>query len=861
MIYRMLLSAFVWLSVCICLQSDVQAQGLGSLFSGTQDTAEVPATETADELAKETLADTLRNAARDGVDIIVIDTEGRVITQSEGASSSSVASVQAAPTVEDYSRLMETQENMDRARNELLERLRRMPVAFEEVQYILRSASPNGTIFRFVEVLLFSMALFGVGMLVEYFIFAKRIAKRFVVSRVMEAPVGYSEKMPFLVFRFFMAVIGILISIAVAYVIGALLLPPLEDSAIRFTVTLINIGYFCSRLLSALWRMILSPFLTQYRIPIFSDRNAKRLYRWMCVLAVLDIWAILFGLWIGELGLTYDVYAFTAAMMSAVVVIFNIALVIANGHAVSNALRGGKPAMEVGMLSRFLSRAWGPAVIAYVIFAWLELTYDLVFEIPSSIPLIAGAYGILVSIIVVYGVVNYLIERGFARARVVRLLREKQAEQEAKEQERLEIETQALKMLREDGPDPDGDIEMEIALEAGGAAGPLAARIEPARTVAAPTADDLTQADREMLDAAAQGHPIHVLNSFEALARRVAAILAFVTGAYAFFYIWDNDSARMVESAFDRVLDIVIIIFVGYVVYHAFRIWIDTKIAEESEDEIAAEPGDEGGASSASRLATLLPLFRNFTLIVVVAIIGLIVLTELGVNVAPLFAGAGIVGIAVGFGSQALVRDIFAGAFFLFDDAFRKGEYLDVGGVKGTVEKISVRSFQLRHHLGALHTIPFGELQVMTNYSRDWVIMKLPLRVTYETDVEQVRKLIKKLGVELLDDPVIGANFISPLKSQGVIEMQDSAMIIRVKFMTKPGDQWLVRKRVYEEIRVLFAREGIKFAHREVTVRLADGKVHELSEEDKRRMAAAAAQASIEEDIDNDDDAKGGDDR
>ena len=195
----------------------------------------------------------------------------------------------------------------------------------------------------------------------------------------------------------------------------------------------------------------------------------------------------------------------------------------------------------------------------------------------------------------------------------------------------------------------------------------------------------------------------------------------------------------------------------------------------------------------------------------------------------------------------------------LFDDAFRKGEYLDVGGVKGTVEKISVRSFQLRHHLGYLHTIPFGELQVMTNFSRDWVIMKLPLRVTYDTDVEQVRKLIKKLGVELLGDPVIGQNFIQPLKSQGVIEMQDSAMIIRVKFMTKPGDQWLVRKRVFEEIRSLFEREGIRFAHREVTVRLADGKVEDLSAEEKKAVTAAA-QASMEQDL-VDDEQENGDDR
>ncbi|WP_299028153.1 mechanosensitive ion channel family protein [uncultured Sulfitobacter sp.] len=849
MIFRILLACLIWISLSIMPLTGAQAQGLSNLLYGEAETVEQAA-----PTESETLAETLRNAARDGVDIIVIDTEGRVITKGEPDVS---ASVSAAPTAEDYSRLMTAQENVDRARDQLIDRLSNMPVAVQEVLYILRAASPDGTIMLFAQILGMSLLLFGIGVLFEREVFGKRILRRFVVARVQDAPTGYAEKMPFLVFRFAVGVVGILVSMAVAYIIGVAFFPPLDDSAVQFTVTLINIGYFCCRFVAGLWRMILSPFLSQYRIPVFSDRDAKRLHRWMYLLACFDICAILFGIWIGELGLNYDVYALVAAMLSAAVVTFNIVLVIVNRTAVSNALRRGKSPAQVGLLLRILSRAWAPAVIFYVLFAWFELTYDLIFENPSSIPLIAGAYGILISIIVVYGVVNYVIERGFARARVLRLLREKQAEMEIAEQERLEREALARKMLREDGPDPDPD----TALEGDTPAGPLAERIEPAQSVKAPTAADLTQAEHDMLSATAEEHgqPVRVLNSFEALARRVAGILAFVAGAYAFFYIWDNDGARMVESVLDRVLDIIIIIFIGYVVYHAFRIWIDTKIAEETDDEITAEPGDEGSASSASRLATLLPLFRNFTLIVVVVTIILIVLMEVGINVGPLFAGAGIVGVAVGFGSQALVRDIFAGAFFLFDDAFRKGEYLDVGGVKGTVEKISVRSFQLRHHLGALHTIPFGELQVMTNYSRDWVIMKLPLRVTYDTDVEKVRKLIKKLGIALLDDPVIGQNFIAPLKSQGVIEMQDSAMIIRVKFMTKPGDQWLVRKRVYEEIRALFEREGIKFAHREVTVRLADAKVDDLTEAQKREIAAAA-HASIEEETEAGE-AQDGDDR
>ena len=321
----------------------------------------------------------------------------------------------------------------------------------------------------------------------------------------------------------------------------------------------------------------------------------------------------------------------------------------------------------------------------------------------------------------------------------------------------------------------------------------------------------------------------------------MAGILAFVAGSYAMLRIWDPENLVLDQSLAGRALDVIVILFIGYIVYHFFRIWIDSKIAEEAPSVEEAELGDEGGAGSASRLATLLPLFRGAILAIVVVSIGLIVLLELGINVSPLFAGAGVVGIAVGFGAQTLIRDIFSGAFFLMDDAFRKGEYVEIEGIKGTVEKISIRSFQLRHHLGALHTIPFGEIKQLTNYSRDWVMMKLPLRVTYDTDVEKVRKLVKKLGQELLNHPQVGHTFMQPLKSQGVYKMEDSAMIIRVKFMTKPGEQFVTRKVVYESIQDLFARENITFAHKEVTVRLADGsQADELSEADKKAVASAA---------------------
>lgn len=315
--------------------------------------------------------------------------------------------------------------------------------------------------------------------------------------------------------------------------------------------------------------------------------------------------------------------------------------------------------------------------------------------------------------------------------------------------------------------------------------------------------------------------PVAPTRTFKELAEHAAALLVWFGAMWLVLSLWGVD-VQSDDSWLVRLGDVIFITFLSYLGYEATRVAIDRKIVEEGGYELG-EPGDEGGGASASRLATLLPLFRNFVLVTLAVLAGMIVLSQMGVDIAPLFAGAGVVGLAIGFGAQTLVRDIFSGAFFLMDDAFRLGEYINVEGTRGTVEKISIRSMQLRHHLGALHTIPFGEIKQLTNHSRDWAMMKLQLRVTYDTDVEKVRKLVKQLGAELLEHPEFGDKFLQPLKSQGVLRMEDSAMILRVKYMTRPGDQFVVRKQVYARLQELFAEQGIRFAHREVTVRVASG--------------------------------------
>jgi len=346
---------------------------------------------------------------------------------------------------------------------------------------------------------------------------------------------------------------------------------------------------------------------------------------------------------------------------------------------------------------------------------------------------------------------------------------------------------------------------------------------------------------------------------FKPLLEQAAGLVVTLLAIGYILSAWDVEIGER-GNPMTAFMGTLVVIFIAWFLYRGVAMFVDRRLEDEGIF-VGGQPidvEDEPAGQGTTRLGTLLPLLRNVLLVIIVAVAGMIVLSNMGVDVAPLFAGAGVVGIAVGFGAQTLIRDIFSGGFFLFDDAFRKGEYIELGDIRGTVEKISLRSFQLRHHNGPLHTVPFGEISQLTNYSRDWVIMKLPLRLTYDTDVDRVRKLIKKLGQELLKNPEVGGHFLQPLKSQGVVEMEDSAMIIRVKFMTKPGDQWQTRKVVYAAIQELFKSEGIRFANREVTVRIeGEG----ASDDDQVKRAASAAARRILDDEAGGQHKSGGDSR
>jgi small-conductance mechanosensitive channel len=286
------------------------------------------------------------------------------------------------------------------------------------------------------------------------------------------------------------------------------------------------------------------------------------------------------------------------------------------------------------------------------------------------------------------------------------------------------------------------------------------------------------------------------------------------------------------------ILSILITVVLGLITWQIIKARIDRKLKEEMPE--TDEDMEEGGAGG-SRIGTLLILLRKFVISVLFVIVTLIVLSSLGVNIGPLIAGAGVIGLAIGFGAQTLVKDIIAGIFFLIDDSFRVGDFIETSGTKGMVEHISLRSLRLRSPRGPVHTIPFGSMGTVTNNSRDYIITKLDFRVRYDTDVDKVRKIIKRINAVIQEHPEMGPNLLDKIKSQGVRELDDSAMIMRVKFKTIPGEQFVIRREVFRMIQEMFAQHGIEFAHRNVTVYMPPG---EEDKSDAKKIAEAGAAAA-----------------
>jgi len=247
-----------------------------------------------------------------------------------------------------------------------------------------------------------------------------------------------------------------------------------------------------------------------------------------------------------------------------------------------------------------------------------------------------------------------------------------------------------------------------------------------------------------------------------------------------------------------KIAEAAVTLLVGWYAWRLFETGLAVKLSRE-----------EGGPQSRAR--TVQPLLRAVGRLVIGAIALMSALSSLGLNIAPLLASAAVVGIAVGFGAQTLVRDLFSGASYLIEDVFRIGDYIEGGNAKGTVERITFRTLALRHQNGPLHFVPYGSLGSVRNNSRDWVIDKFEIPLPIGVDSERVRKLIKKIGLEMLQEPELAPIIDMPLKAK-LSRIDPGVKVFRCKVQTPPGKQFEVRSDAYRRIETALKENGIEFA-------------------------------------------------
>lgn len=248
------------------------------------------------------------------------------------------------------------------------------------------------------------------------------------------------------------------------------------------------------------------------------------------------------------------------------------------------------------------------------------------------------------------------------------------------------------------------------------------------------------------------------------------------------------------------------VLVIAVFAWEAVSVLIEVLLADAS--------GRDSRTGRSARARTLLPLFRNALLVVLVTVVSLITLSELGINTAPLLAGAGVVGVAVGFGSQTLVKDVITGLFILFEDTIAVGDVVDVGGGhSGAVEAMSIRTIRLRDTAGAVHSVPFSAVTTITNMTKDFSFAVFDVQVSYSEDPDRVSDVMKELGHDLQHDPAFRREILAPLEVMGLDRLADSGIVIKARFKTRPLQQWSVAREYNRRLLKRFNELGISIPY------------------------------------------------
>ncbi len=218
----------------------------------------------------------------------------------------------------------------------------------------------------------------------------------------------------------------------------------------------------------------------------------------------------------------------------------------------------------------------------------------------------------------------------------------------------------------------------------------------------------------------------------------------------------------------------------------------------------------QDSAEDARRIHTLSRVIRYVVTVAVTVVTGIVILGEFGISVAPILGAAGVVGIALGFGAQSLVKDYFTGFFLLLENQIRIGDIVEAGGKAGVVEELTLRYLRLRDYDGNVHYIPNGTVSVVTNKSLGYAFAVIDAGVAYGEDVDRVMAVMRAVGEALRQDAGFAPKILEPLEIAGVDRWADSAVVIRCRFKVMPLEQWNVRREYLRRLKAAFDREGIE---------------------------------------------------
>jgi small-conductance mechanosensitive channel len=295
------------------------------------------------------------------------------------------------------------------------------------------------------------------------------------------------------------------------------------------------------------------------------------------------------------------------------------------------------------------------------------------------------------------------------------------------------------------------------------------------------------------------------VNRYLPLMEKAGQILLFILAGLGILQAWGLDILSWAASDKGRgIVGSLVTIIV--IIVAAFAIW--EVVSALIERYLAGKNGDS--ASRSQRVRTLLPLFRNVFMVAMTVMAALTILSELGINISPLLAGAGVVGLAVGFGAQTLVKDIITGLFILLEDSIAVGDVVDVAGHSGVVESLTIRTIRLRDVRGTVHTVPFSEVNSVMNLTKDFSYALMEIGVAYRENVDDVIAVIKDVGISLRDDEAVAESILEDIQVQGLDRFDDSAVIIRARIRTKPLQQWGVRRAFNKALKAKFDELGIE---------------------------------------------------